>query len=222
VYSRDYAGKTLDFEASGGLMQSSLVMQDKQTDTYWSIMTGDAVGGALEGTDLIELPVSKKVQWKDWVSEHPDTLVLSVRGIEDVERNAYEQYFSDGRGFRGQSAEDGRLATKTPIYAFRYDGAPLAVQAEVIVGGRVFELPDGRWALFYRAPGAELLASSVAFVSSDGFEERDGVWIETGSGISFSGDRLEFEGGSVERLSGFDTFWYNWSLIHPDTEILND
>ena len=219
MYSRDYAGETLEFEASGGLMQSSLVMQDKQTDTYWSIMTGNAVGGELEGTDLIELPVSKKVQWKDWVAEHPDTLVLSVGGIEDVSRNAYEQYFSDGRGFRGQAAEDGRLGTKTPIYAFRYDGVPFAVEAEAIVGGRVFELPDGRKVLFYRAPGAELLASS-AFVSPQGFEKRDGIWIEIGSGSRFSGDRLEFEGGSVERLSGFDTFWYNWSLINPDTQVL--
>jgi len=222
VYSRDYAGKTLDFEASGGLIQSSLIMQDKQTDTYWSIMTGGAVGGELDGTSLIELPVSKKAQWKDWLVEHPDTLVLSVGGIEDVEHNVYEEYFTDGRGFRGQSAEDGRLATKTPIYVFRYDDVPFAVEAETIVGGRVFELPDGRKVLFYRSPGAELFASSVAFVSRDGFEKRDGVWIETGSGSSFSADRLEFQGSSVERLSGFDTFWYNWSLIHPDTEILND
>ena len=143
-------------------------------------------------------------------------------GIEDVERNDFEQYFANDRGYSGQSAEDGRLATKAPIYAFRYDGAPLAVEAEAIVGGRVFELPDGRKALFYRAPGAELLASSVAFVSSDGFEKRDGVWIETGGGGSFAADRLEFQGSSVERLSGFDTFWYTWSLIHPDTEILDD
>ncbi len=222
MYSRDYAGKTLDFEASGGLIQSSLVMQDKQTDTYWSIMTGGAVGGELDGTSLIELPVSKKTQWKDWLVEHPDTLVLSVGGIEDLEHNGYEQYFADGRGFRGQSAEDGRLATKTPIYVFQYDDVPFAVEAETIVGGRVFDLPDGRKVLFYRAPGAELFASSVAFVSREGFEKRDGVWIETGSGSSFAADRLEFQGSSVERLSGFDTFWYNWSLIHPDTEILND
>jgi hypothetical protein len=222
VYSRDYAGKTLDFEASGGLMQSSLVMQDKQTDTYWSIMTGGAVGGSLEGTDLIELPVSKKAQWKDWLAEHPDTLVLSVGGVEDVERNVYEQYFADSRGFRGQSAEDGRLSTKTQIYAFRYDEVPFAVEAETIVGGRVFDLPGGRKALFYRAPGAEILASSVAFISRAGFEKRDGVWTETGTGSSFSPGRLAFDSDTVERLSGFDTFWYNWSLIHPDTEILND
>ena len=24
-----------------------------------------------------------------------------------------------------------------------------------------------------------------------------------------------------ERLTGFDTFWYNWSLNNPDTQLLN-
>ena len=24
----------------------------------------------------------------------------------------------------------------------------------------------------------------------------------------------------VERLNGFDTFWYNWSLNNPETEVL--
>lgn len=221
MYSRDYSGKTLSFEVSGRLMESSLVMQDKQTDTYWSIMTGGAVGGELEGTELIELPVSKKVKWKDWVAEHPDTLVLSVAGIEDVPRNVYDRYFADRRGFRGQMARDDRLDTKAPIYAFQYGGRPFAVDAETIEGGRVFELPDGREALLYRAPGAEMMASSVAYVSDSGFEHRDGAWVELGSNSRFSGDRLEFDDGAVERLPGFDTFWYNWSLIHPDTEILS-
>ncbi len=78
MYDRNYDGKTLDFEPSGGLMNASLVMQDKQTDTYWSIMSGKAEAGALAGTALVELPVSEKVTWAEWSARHPDTLVLSV------------------------------------------------------------------------------------------------------------------------------------------------
>ena len=62
-------------------MQGSLVMQDKETDSYWSIMTGKSEGGAQGGTRLNELPVGVKLQWKEWVRRHPDTVVLSVDGV---------------------------------------------------------------------------------------------------------------------------------------------
>lgn len=36
MYGRDYEGKTLQFEPSGGLANGALILQDKETDTYWS------------------------------------------------------------------------------------------------------------------------------------------------------------------------------------------
>ncbi len=49
MYSRDYEGKTLKFEPSGGLVNGALILQDKETDTYWSIMEGKAIEGKLSG-----------------------------------------------------------------------------------------------------------------------------------------------------------------------------
>ena len=48
MYSREYQGRALNFEASGGLLNASLVMQDKETDTYWSIIEGKAIAGEKE------------------------------------------------------------------------------------------------------------------------------------------------------------------------------
>ena len=79
MYSRDYRGRTVNFEVSGGLVNASLVMQDEQTDTYWSIMEGEAVAGELSGEKLVELPIGEKIQWRHWKERHPDTLVLSVQ-----------------------------------------------------------------------------------------------------------------------------------------------
>ncbi len=100
-------------------MHSSLVMQDMETDTYWAIMSGEAIAGEMKGTMLRELPIGHKMRWRDWVQQHPNTQVLSVSGKEDVSRNPYDDaYFSSSDGFRGQSAKDGRLKTKTPILGF--------------------------------------------------------------------------------------------------------
>ena len=90
MYDRNYDGKTLSFEPSGGLMNASLVMQDRETDTFWSIMSGKAEAGALDGTALIELPVSEKMSWAEWRARHPDTLVLSVtRTTRTIQATAF-------------------------------------------------------------------------------------------------------------------------------------
>ena len=228
MYDRDYAGKTLNFEPSGGLMNASLVMQDQQTDTYWSIMTGEAEAGELNGTVLSVLPVGGKMQWEDWVARHPDTLVLSMtyrdrRGnrvtVQDIDQTAYRGYFGASEGYNGISATDDRLETKSPIYAFMEDTVKYAVEAESLVGGATFELHNGTKIFLYRAEGDEIFRGTAAFRSSTGFRKEGNAWIEVESGARFDAESREF-GDSVERINGFDTFWYNWSLNNPDTELL--
>ena len=80
MYGREYGDQVLRFEASGGLLNASLVMRDKETDSFWSIMTGDALSGELKGTSLVELPYGEKVRFGEWVERYPDTLVLTVKG----------------------------------------------------------------------------------------------------------------------------------------------
>jgi len=243
VYDRNYDGKTLNFEPSGGLMNASLVMQDKQTDTYWSIMSGEAEAGPLVGTDLEELPVGEKTTWAEWVAEYPDTLVLSVyRQTRDGERalvqdpggSAYAGYYGADEGFRGFEATDTRLETKAQIHAFIHDGAPYAVDLGKVAGGDTWKLDDGTHLFVYREADDEMFRGSAAFVSEAGFEKRDGQWVELGTAAEFDRERRDFYGGSlmrrasyyfggagpVGRLNGFDTFWYTWSLTHEDTELL--
>lgn len=221
MYGRKYGERTLRFEPSGGLLQASLVMQDKETDSYWSIMTGDSIAGQHKGTRLRELPVGKKAQWKEWVAEHPDTLVLSVDGVEEGDYG-YEEYFESDEGFGGLEASDARLATKQPIYSFQIDGKAYAVPFTAFEGGAAFRIKGAGEIFLYRPADVAIFYSTHAFQSS-GFENRDGHWHDAASGARFDPGKGVFEGGqgaSPSRLPGFDTFWYNWSLIHPDTEIL--
>jgi hypothetical protein len=219
VYDRNYDGKTLSFEPSGGLMNASLVMQDKETDTYWSIMTGTALAGSFKGTELVELPIGVKAQWKDWVADHPDTRVLSVDGTEHVSNNPlYDNYFKSDEVFRDGKVKDTRLGPKEAIYSFQLDGKAYAVPFEAFENGGTFDL-GGRTVFLYRPSGVEIFYSTLAFVASDSsFENEGGVWRHSESGGIFDPDAGAF--GEVERLDGFDTFWFNWSMTHPETEVL--
>jgi hypothetical protein len=223
VYDREYQNKKINFEASGGLMHSSLVMQDMETDTYWAIMTGEAIGGEMKGTRLRELPIGEKMRWKDWVKQHPNTLVLSVDGRQDVTHNPYDSYFSSPDGFRGQGAKDSRLKTKEPIFAFHYEGRSYAVPYSTFEGGKSFALGDAQLFL-YRPRRSEIFHSTAAYLSRGGQFQQDGQhWLEARSGAAFDEMKAEFgasNDGGPERFHGFDTFWYNWSLSNPETKLL--
>ena len=195
-------------------------MQDRETDTYWAIMAGEAIAGEMKGTRLKELPVGEKMRWQDWVTLHPNTLVLSVNGREDG-RDSYRDYFQSPRGFRGSSAKDDRLATKEPIFAFHFDGQSFAVPHKAFAGGKTFDL--GKVELFlYRPATSDVFQSTTAYTGTD-FVLKDKNWYEVDSGAKFNESRAAFEsddGERLERFQGFDTFWYNWSLSNPETKLL--
>jgi len=209
----------LSFEPSGGLLHSSLVMQDFETLSYWAIMKGESIAGQFKGTKMIELPVGEKIQWKHWRSKHPDTVVLSVDGKEDG-KDSYKEYFNSPSGFRGSETWDKRLKTKEPVFAFRYQEKKYAVTHKKIAGGAVFNL--GKLQLFlYRAKDAQMFESTVAFVAEgDGFQTDGEGW--RWQEVIFNLGARSFPGGNgPEKLQGgFDTFWYNWIWNNPETLIL--
>ncbi len=224
MYGRDYNGKTYTLEASGGLINGSLVMQDKETDSYWFIMSDEVIAGDLAGTKINEMPVGEKMKWKDWLRKHPDTLVLSVKGKEDRDGNHYSSYFESSEGFRGLKAKDTRLHTKQPIYSFHLQGDAYAVPYFLMEDGRSFKLRNDLYVFFYRPKDVDLLHSTVAYISNTGeFIKKNGIWIHNKSKCQFDSRIASFNGegdNCPSKLDGFDTFWYNWSLNNPATKIL--
>ena len=208
VYDRRYDDRELNFEASGALLNASLVMRDRETDSWWSIMTSTAIGGELDGADPTELPIGRKAQWADWRAEHPETLVLSVEGIEHIEENYYDEYFASDGTFRDLAVEDQRLPAKEPIFCFFLDGRPHAVPHSAVAGRRLFEVGGARL-LLYRPPGAEMFVSTRAWR----------VPAAAGSLEALPPDG-ELEAAGFEPLGGIDTFWYNWAAVNKGSVIL--
>ncbi len=211
MYDRRYGGRELNFEASGALLQASLVMRDRETDSWWSIMTSSAIGGRLEGADLVELPLGEKTTWGAWRRRHPQTVALSVDGRQHEATDPYADYFASPDTFRNLEIDDRRLEPKAPIYSFRLDGKPWAVAHRAIEGGRLVEA-DGARLLFFRRRGAPLFESTRAWqvdpaLAAEHTPEKLRELAEAGA-----------EG--LTRLPGFDTFWYSWVAVNRDTGLL--
>ncbi len=76
VFDRRVNGSVLDFGTSGNLRKSDLVMWDRQTESWWQQITGEAIVGELTGTKLDFLPASL-VSWIDFRTSFPGGQVLS-------------------------------------------------------------------------------------------------------------------------------------------------
>jgi len=214
VYGREVKGRTLELEPSGALMQASLVMRDRQTDSWWSIMSSDAIGGPLAGTDLPELPAGEKTTWGEWRRKHPDTLVLSVDGVEHAESSPYDSYLTSEQTFRGLEVSDDRLPAKEPVFAFRVDGEPWAIAHRRIRGGRLVDLPgSGRRLLLFRERGSSVYASTEAWLVDP--EAAGGrVGVEELLAAARAGT------GGFSPVEGFDTFWYTWIGVNEESGLL--
>lgn len=91
VYDRRFTheGQTyiLDFEVSGMLRNSDMVMADKQTHTWWQQLNGMGIVGQFAGQELEIIP-SLVISVEEFFDRYPDGRILSP----DIETTAKERY----------------------------------------------------------------------------------------------------------------------------------
>jgi hypothetical protein len=79
VYDRrlTYKGKDylLEFEVSGMLRNSDMVMADKQTETWWQQLIGEGLVGELAGAELTVIP-SMVISVQDFFDRYPNGKIL--------------------------------------------------------------------------------------------------------------------------------------------------
>jgi hypothetical protein len=76
AFDRRAAGRTLTFGTTGNLRDSDLVMWDRQTQSWWQQVSGQAIVGTLTGTQLKALD-SQTLSFADFRSRYPTGDVLS-------------------------------------------------------------------------------------------------------------------------------------------------
>jgi hypothetical protein len=92
--------QTLRFGVSGLLRNSDLVMWDRQTESLWQQITGEAIVGELAGTQL-ELIPTPIISWKEFREAFADGEVLSRETGQEraYGTNPYALYDSEARPF---------------------------------------------------------------------------------------------------------------------------
>jgi len=119
VFDRRLDGRELTFGTTGNLRNSDLVMWDRQTESWWQQLTGEAVVGELTDKRLRAL-ASQTLSFKDFRESLPSGDVLSRdTGFERTYGdNPYEGYDTpDQQPFLFEGETDERLAAKERVAA---------------------------------------------------------------------------------------------------------
>jgi hypothetical protein len=229
VYAREIGGQEFTFGVSGKLIRNVLVMYDRQTESLWSQLLGEAVEGEMIGTKLEFLP-AWQTTWRQWKELHPNTQALK-KGVFGGSRDPYEGYYQSGSaGIIGETFSDDRLFTKEFVIGVELEEATIAYPFRVMADERVvndnvdgqdilvtFDDQNATGVVFDRNLDGRPL--NFSHQGDDPFTLKDA---ETGStwdalrGVATAGP---LAGQSLERIKSTAIFWFGWKDFHPQTEV---
>ena len=131
MYDRRVGDETLTFGHSGRLYKRSFVFYDRQTNSLWVHVTGEAKTGPYKGTTLKFIP-STVTTWRKWKTQYPDTGVLPGVGRGGF-MGTYEGFYNPERiGLAVSRLGEAKLypfeiLKKTPVINDSFNGEPIVV-----------------------------------------------------------------------------------------------
>jgi hypothetical protein len=226
VYARTLGSRTSTFIVSGKLWRNSLIMQDLETGSLWSHVTGEALHGTAAGRRLEVIP-SVQTTWEAWVREHPETKVL--KKDRSVTSSAYESYFKDPERmglFRARWLMQ-KMPGKTLVHGVARGPHALAAADTTLESLVTATLGEDPVVLWRGADGG--VRAFIAEVEGETLELRTGasgaledratvsIW-DLDRGIGLSGP---LAGRELEELPVTTAYWFAWSAFYPNTAVVD-
>ncbi|MCJ2520614.1 MAG: DUF3179 domain-containing protein [Candidatus Thermoplasmatota archaeon] len=222
----------LTFGTTGKLVNSNLLMYDRQTDSDWPQILATAINGAKRGERLSEVPLVWTT-WDKWRTRHPNTRVLGtdtgfIRNYSSDPYGSYSPgpggyYATPGLWFPVMSSSD-LLSAKKVVFGTGVGDERLAIPLEEFrsVGVDNITLGEVPLSLFYesqldtiRVFRRRVEAETLTFVQRQGRivdEETESVW--SPEGVAIEGP---FQGSALEQVNAFNVMWFAWYAFYPDT-----
>ena len=224
VFERIIDGQEVEFETSGKLYNSNLLMYDRYTESYWSQALGTAVKGELTGYELNLIPFDV-ITWGDWKKLHPDTLVLTTDTghIRSYATDPYGSYYTEPQIMFPVENRDDRLPPKEIVIGFNQDDIYKAykqndIESKILINDFIGDTPIMLVSLFSensRAFERTVNGNTLNFVFDDGIildVQTNSEW--NYDGLSISGENI---GMQLKRMPIEPGFWFEWVAFHPQT-----
>lgn len=205
-------GEHLLFETFG-LYKRNLTMTDRQTNTIWSQMTGEALVGDLVGSRLTVVPY-QICSAAQWIEDHPDSRSPQALRSDLGQRDQRRLGLSTAAEPRTDPIALGLVLGDRSV-AYRVDhpiDEPLCVQDsfngfDLVLLAKPWSIPN---AYSSRIDGERIL-----------FEASDGRAVAAGSTWSHDGIAVDgpYAGRRLELLPSRPSRWERWVEFHPNSEL---
>jgi hypothetical protein len=248
VWTRTVNGRALHFYLAG-INNQNFLMRDKETGTWWQQITGKAVFGPLQGSQL-ELVLSDELTFGEWRSEFPSgevlapvpkytkeydskwepevaklPVVISFPGTELKSRDVVVGLTVGGvaRAYPWES-----FAKQSPIVD-HVNGTPLLLA--IGPDGKSFRVfvsrIDGRDAEFFlqaNSPDSndpDTSKDTQKATNKDAQKDWSLIDTATNSQWNFQGCATSGPalGKCLDRIPALKDYWFDWRNYHPDTSI---
>ena len=207
---------------------NGLVMYDRETDSMWSQVSGEAIYGLHKGARLTILS-ALMTTWSSWLEEYPDTSTLDKEGREEYGFDPYDPYYGDDSvGLFGRSVNDKRLDAKELVAGVVVEGRAKAYPFSELSRYSVINDEVGGVPLLV-AFGSESRSAAVFSRTVKGrtltFETRRGDLTDTETGSVWSALtgralRGELAGFRLSAIPSVTLFWFAWADFYPQTSVL--
>lgn len=252
VYDRrlTHKGKEylLDFEVSGMLRNSDMIMADKQTETWWQQLMGTGLVGVLAGADLTIIP-SMVISVNDFFERYPKGKILSPKTGTNAQssygKNPYVNYDSKDNlpydMYFDLEKLDSRLLPMERIIDIKgTDGYKIYPFSIIAKKGVINDVYSGKnIVIFYKegtvsvldskdiskskAIGSATVFSSILEGKHLIFKKKNGVFIDTKtkSVWDITGRCIDgkLKGKILIPEAHSNHFAFAWLTFHPESEI---
>lgn len=190
AYESKIEARYFTYGVSGKLYNNNTLLYDRQTNSLWLQLTGEAVSGSCQGEKLNMLP-TEVTTWAEWSKKHPSTKVLSTNTghCRNYEKMAYADYFMSKDLMFPVRNRNRLIPPKTKVIGFEIDGKIKAYP--------LFVLPDSKTKVIQ--------------------EEIEGTTVQIHNDRSSESAYVTDADGNM--LPAVSTYWFAWYAFHPDTEL---
>jgi len=252
VYDRrfNHRGKDyiLEFEVSGMLRKSDMIMFDRQTETWWQQLMGFGIVGDFEGESLTVIP-SLVLSVDEFFTRYPEGQILSTatgtRAEDRYGRNPYVSYDSIGNNpydrFFDANDVDPRLPAMERVIDIRSgDDFKIYPWSKIAENGVIQDNFNGTDVVFFHKSGmvsamdAAEIENSRDIGSVSAFRpyiddkkldfDKKGDWFideQTGSKWDITGHCVKgkYKGQQLMIEPHGSHFAFAWLAFHPESEI---
>ncbi len=242
TFKRTVDGTVYDFGVSGKLRNSDLIMWDRQTESWWQQVTGEAIVGEMVGTQLEMIP-TQLVSFADFKAAFPEAQVLSQKTgfSRNYGQNPYRGYDTDQRPFLFADIPDPRLQAVDRVVVVVNGDTAKAYPYKILTAEKVVADAVGNQdvVIFWKSGTTSALdAASIADSRDVGaatvfdpnlngqtltfsWDGTNFVDDQTGSQWNIFGESIggELAGQQLTPVQSANQFWFAWAAFRPDTEV---